>query len=86
MKLNSTLRDTDTDRKGNNYVCCIFAAISGMVKLAEISPIPVSSRVPMRTLRQKLVLTWGCGTTRKGGWCIGQLRYQRMRLLGDLGD
>eukprot|EP00961_Rhodomonas_salina_P050573 679035-Rhodomonas_salina.1 len=40
MKLNGTLREQDVSQKGNDYVCTIFATVSGMVKLAEISPIP----------------------------------------------
>ena len=42
MKLNGTLREVDNGRKGNNYVSTVFATISGMVKLASVSPIPAT--------------------------------------------
>eukprot|EP00961_Rhodomonas_salina_P150518 2027320-Rhodomonas_salina.3 len=40
MKINGILRDRDVGAKGNLYVCTIFAAISGMMKIAGVSPIP----------------------------------------------
>eukprot|EP00961_Rhodomonas_salina_P294972 3935013-Rhodomonas_salina.2 len=59
MKLNGTLREQDVG-KGNKYVSTIYAAISGMVKLAAISGIPEGRvvyrgqkgrRLPARFLR-----------------------------------